>query len=524
MTTFFQRLRLLFDQHGPKPFRGRRIGLEKESLRIGIDGCIAHTPHPQALGSALTNGFITTDFSEALLEFITPPDTDAEAAIRFLGDLHRYCYTHLNGERLWVASMPCKLLPGDSIPIAHYGSSNIGRMKAIYRRGLSHRYGRAMQIIAGVHFNFSLPESLWQTLREAEQPNSEAMSFQSQGYFALVRNFQRIGWIVPYLFGCSPMVCDSFLQARGIAVSPSQSGVHYSPYATSLRVSDIGYKSNAQRQLRINYNSVDDYVRTLSQATETRFAEFATIGEFHHGQRQQLNVNQLQIENEYYSLVRPKQIAKSGEKPTRALYQRGVRYVEIRALDLDPYAPVGISADTLHFMEILLIGCALHHSPPITDQEQRQINDNQCLIAVKGRKPKLILIRRGKAVTVTTWAKRILHELEPLCAILDAETDSTRYTDVHSRQWTAITDPSLLPSSRIMADIKTQNQSFYAFAQRQSERHRDYFLAQPLAAGRHLDLETEALESLQRQTAIERADTIDFETYLANYLAQPVTG
>ncbi len=521
MTKIQERLRLLTDALGA-PFRGRLIGVEKESLRIDNDGYIAKTPHPKALGSALTHCCITTDFSEALLEFVTPPANDVDSVIQCLTDLHRYCYATIDDEMLWAASMPCRIRAEDRIPIADYGRSNVGMMKSVYRRGLSHRYGRAMQIIAGVHFNFSLPESVWHVLRQTEQPSSDALEFRSQCYFRLIRNFQRSGWIVPYLFGSSPVVCESFLQARGIAPTAADAGSAYQqPFATSLRMGDIGYKNDAQRDLCIDYNTLSGYVTTLSAATSKPFAQFAAVGEFSaNGARQQLNVNQLQIENEYYSLVRPKQITRSGEKPTHALKQRGVRYVEVRALDLDPYGATGISAGTLYFMEALLIACALDDSPPISPDEQRIIDHNQLQIANQGRKPRLKLIRHEHSISLHAWLEAILHQLEPIARVLDQENTDTRYSDVLARQSAVSADLSLLPSHRVAVDTQAHDDSFYAFARQQSQRHRDYFLAQALSTSKHAKLAAESTASRARQAAMESTDTVDFETYLANYLAQ----
>ncbi|MCK5365310.1 MAG: glutamate--cysteine ligase, partial [Gammaproteobacteria bacterium] len=142
--------------------RGSLIGIEKESLRVTGDGDIVQTPHPPALGSALTHRYITTDFSEALLEFITPPYVDMGDAMICMNDIHRFVYANLDDdELLWAASMPCKVAGDASVPLAEYGSSNVGTMKNVYRRGLSHRYGRLMQAIAGVHFNYSFPQELW---------------------------------------------------------------------------------------------------------------------------------------------------------------------------------------------------------------------------------------------------------------------------------------------------------------------------------------------------------------------------
>jgi len=250
-------------------------GLEKESLRVDENGALAQTPHPRALGSALAHPSITTDYSEALLEFITPTHTAIDALLRDLFDLHHFTYQNLAREKLWVNSMPCIVRGEEHIPIAHYGDSNIGRMKAIYRRGLRLRYGSLMQTIAGIHFNFSLPEEFWNEFAgdgdgDGDGDESTVRELKSVYYFALLRNFHRHSWLVCYLFGASPAVCKTFLQGRAHALDDLDSHSFYAPFATSLRLSNLGYTSDAQAGIDINYNSVDGFVASLRRAIQRR--------------------------------------------------------------------------------------------------------------------------------------------------------------------------------------------------------------------------------------------------------------
>ena len=191
-----------------------QVGLEKECLRVSPEGTLSQAQHPKALGSPLTHPYITTDYSEALAEFITPPFVNTIDALNFLRDTQRFVYDELDDELLWVTSMPCVVAGETSIPIAQYGNSNPGMMKTVYRRGLGHRYGRVMQTIAGVHFNYSFPESFWPLYQEIEQDKGDLQDFISESYFGLIRNLQRFGWLVPYLFGASPAVCMSFIGGK----------------------------------------------------------------------------------------------------------------------------------------------------------------------------------------------------------------------------------------------------------------------------------------------------------------------
>ena len=422
---------------------------------------------------------------------------------------------------LWATSMPCMVTGDRSIPIARYGDSNVGAMKHVYRLGLSHRYGRVMQIISGVHFNFSLPRRFWAAYREIEGRSGERLrAVSSDGYFALVRNFHRHGWLVPLLFGSSPAICRSFLGSAPHAFSEMGRGTLYEPFATSLRMSDIGYKNTSQRQLGISYDSPDDYIRTLHAATEAAHPPYEEIGVVVDGEHRQLNANLLQIENEFYSFVRPKQIARSGEKPTVALERRGVRYVEIRALDVDPFSPVGIGEDTMRFMEAFLLHCALESSPPISRREQDEIDENQRLVAVRGRHPEARLRRDGASVRALDWARGIVGGLWEIAEVLDSSSNSCRYARAIESGLAALDDPNLLPSSRVLHELRVRHEAFFEFAMRKSEEHRATLLAETIPAGREAAFQAEAIGSRRAQREVEAADRPSFAEYLENYFAQ----
>src|SRR6187549_3377834 len=187
---FEQTLAALINSGEPQIIQGGRKGVEKESLRVTPDGRIALTPHPRALGSALTNEHITTDYSEALIELVTPTFTTSWELIQYLLDLHQFVYQHLGDELLWATSMPCAVERGDEgIPIAQFGSSNVAQMKTVYRKGLGLRYGRMMQAISGVHFNYSFPMPFWPVLAATLQAPRDDQDFISSQYFGLLRNY-----------------------------------------------------------------------------------------------------------------------------------------------------------------------------------------------------------------------------------------------------------------------------------------------------------------------------------------------
>ena len=502
------------------PLTGGKKGVEKESLRVTQDGGIAQTPHPLALGSALTHPYITTDYSEALLEFITPPCTDVWAVRECLSQIHKFVYSKLDDELLWATSMPCLIAGEDSIPIAYYGTSNVGTMKHVYRRGLGYRYGRTMQAIAGVHFNYSLPGAFWPLFQEVAGDSQELQQFISDSYFCLIRNFQRLGWVIPYFFGASPAVCKSFFGDGPDWLEEFDPHTYFNPYATSLRMSDIGYKNQAQEDLNISYNNLEDYVRGLTRAIETPFPAYEKTGVVVDGERLQLNANVLQIENEYYSFVRPKQVAQSGEKPTLALKRRGVQYVEIRALDVDLFDPVGINENQMRFMETFLIFCLLQESPPISTSEQKEIDHNQQTVACCGRTPLLKLQRNGAQVYLQQWAKEIYEGMLPVAEMLDQDEDDTPYTQALRAENSAIEDPEQTPSARLLEAMRQNKKSFFYFAMDICEQRNEYFKKQTMSPDRIAFFEQEAHASIQRQKQIEKADRISFEDYLEQYFAR----
>jgi glutamate--cysteine ligase len=502
---------------------GSRMGLEKESLRVTTDGDIAQTPHPAALGSALTHRYITTDFSEALLEFITPPYVDAREAVSCMNDIHRFVYANLDREELlWASSMPCKVSGDASVPIAEYGSSNVGTMKNVYRRGLSHRYGRLMQAIAGVHFNYSFPEALWPIFQKLQGNTEPLQRFVSNSYFGLIRNFQRHGWLVPYLFGSSPVVCKSFLGKHAEGFRDFDGGSWYQPFATTLRMSDIGYKNKNQAGLCISYDDVDAYVESLSRAIETPSSDYQAIGVVVDGEYRQLNANILQIENEFYSFIRPKRVALSGEKPTVALARRGVEYVEIRALDVAAFDPAGVNEDQLRFLEAFLIYCLLSESDPIGTQDRLDIEYNQQAVALRGREPGLALRRNARELGLRDWAEEICAVLDGICLLLDAGDADGPYGRALELQREGIADPDRLPSARMLAQMAASNESYFQYALRLSREHRDYFVNSRLADAKREQFEDEVRRSLAQQREIEASDKISFAEYLKNYFSQSV--
>ena len=504
MTSLQQRLAAISGDR----LRGQKRGLEKESLRAQPDGKLALTPHPAALGSALTHPHITTDYSESQLELITGVHSSVDACLAELTEVHQYTARVLNkpgqssgDEMMWASSMPCGLPTDETIPIGRYGSSNVGRAKSVYRMGLGHRYGRRMQTISGIHYNWSMP------------------GLDNDSYFALIRNFRRHAFLLLTLFGASPAVCSTFVAGRPHELQALASGTLYMPHGTSLRMGHLGYQSEAQSTLDVSYNGLEGYAASLHDALTRPWPAYEALGIRNPGgDYNQLATTLLQIENEFYGTIRPKRVIRPGERPLHALRERGVEYVEVRLLDLNPFETIGIAAPTLRFLDVFLMHCLLSDSPPDTPGEIQEITQNQQLTASRGREPGLQLIRHGDAVTLAQWGAEIIAGLMPIAEAMDAAHGG----DAHARAvaWVgaSLAAPETLPSARVLAAVQSQhNDSFVSFVRAQSLQTHNRLLAMPWSPAQQARYEAMAAKSLDDQRAIEASDTMPFDVYRAEY-------
>ena len=512
------RLAWLSDEDNASLLRRGLRGLEKESLRVDPRGYLADTRHPTSLGSALTHPYLTTDYSEALPELVTPPYPSNWETLQFLCDLHVFAAKYLGEELLWAQSMPCRIPSGDKVPIAVYGSSNLGKMRSVYRRGLGFRYGRAMQTISGVHFNYSVPLEFWKALYDRERSVLSLKDFISHRYMGAVRNYRRLTWLLIYLFGASPAFCKSFPTPRSSYLRELDADTWFAPFGTSLRMSDIGYRNRSQSELQISMNSLDDYLAGLVAAVSTPNPRYEAIGVLAEGNYRQLNANTLQIEAEYYSPIRPKPPADYPHRPTVALREKGVEYLEVRTLDLNMMDPLGVNQLQLRFVEALLLYCLLDDSPPVDSAEQAEIDERDLLVAREGRRPGLKLPRGGRTVGLAHWAGEELKRIREIAALLEEDDDG--YIDAVEAQLAAIEDPELTPSAQILRHLQTEGASFFELALETSRQQHRYFSALRLPAEKEAWLEELARESLERQARLEAESGQPFADYLRDCFAR----
>ncbi|PIJ50528.1 MULTISPECIES: glutamate--cysteine ligase [unclassified Erwinia] len=499
----------------PEALKGIGRGIERETLRVQADGHLAVTGHPENLGAALTHDWITTDFAETLLEFITPVDGDVEHLLTFLRDIHRHVARELGEERMWPLSMPCLIEQGQHIELAQYGRSNLGRMKTLYRSGLQHRYGALMQIISGVHYNFSLPVRFWQAWADVKDADSGKEAI-SAGYLRVIRNYYRFGWVIPYLFGASPAICPSFLQGKASTLPfEKHKGMLYLPYATSLRLSDLGYTNKSQNNLNITFNNLQGYVEGLKRAIQTPSEEFAAIGvKDKQGNWLQLNDNVLQIENELYAPVRPKRVTRSGEAPSDALTRAGIEYIEVRSLDINPFSPIGIDASQVRFLDLFLIWCALADAPDMSKEELLCSRKNWNRVILEGRKPGLLMSIGcdDNQRPLAAMGKALFDDFRAIARILDSQQGNDVYQQVCDVLVASFDDPQLTYSARILHAMKDNGIVGTGLAL--AEQYRHMLTEEALEILTPDMFSQQATNSRMKQKEMEASDTLSFEDYL----------
>ncbi|MFT4799828.1 MAG: glutamate--cysteine ligase [Candidatus Azotimanducaceae bacterium] len=494
-------------------------GIEREGLRVDSNGNLSHRPHPEAFGSKLTHAMITTDFSESQLELITPVSTDIDTTFDLMTRTHRYVTRHMDKETLWSASMPCVLQDDKTIPLAYYGNSNIGKLKTAYRNGLGNRYGRSMQTICAVHYNFSFPDAFWHNLAGIESATND-QNYRNRRYFDLMRNFRRFSWLPLYLFGASPAVCNSFVKGREHGLEPFDEGSLHLPYATSLRSGNLGYQSDAQADaISICYNGLDTYVSTLASAVTTPYEDYTKLGIKHGDEYLQLSDNILQSEAEFYSTMRAKRVPAPGQNFLECLQEDGVEYIEVRLLDLDPFEPIGVSRTTARFLDTFLLYCLLSPSHSHNDAQCAEVKNNLSIAVHEGRKEGVTLMDDGTERKLSDWANEILDEMVPLATHLDRELNTHEHVASLALQHNKVVDSGTTPSARILQTMKDENIPFFRFAMNQSLSHQQQHLDADLSPEEQDQFSALAAQSIAAQAKVEAEGGINFDDYLAKVMA-----
>lgn len=486
-------------------------GIEREALRVNREGQLSEQFHPPALGASLTHPYITTDFGEAQLEFTTAARRTPLAALSELERLAKFAVARLGEERMWPLSMPGQLPPEEKIRIAVYGESKSGLRKTIYRRGLAHRYGRRMQTISGVHYNVSFGADFWrawfapelETARNADEVETTLRNLKSEAHFDLIRNFVRRAYLLTYCFGSSPAADLSYLSEPDERLQRLDRATVYAPYGVSLRQSDAGYTNRSVKALRVSLDSFDEFVRDLCYAVS---AVNPTYASWRLGPDEMLNDNYLQVENEYYAAIRAKSAPRKYERPLDALQSRGVEYVEVRCLDVDPFAPAGIGAESMAFVQLCLLAWLSQPSPALSPDQAAEARSNQSHVALYGRKPDAAVRLDGASAPLRDASLRLLEELEPIAERLDRAARSRFYSETLARQVRKVRNPDETPAARLLDEMRSSGLCHRQFGLARAEEHRTALLARRLSPSFERRIEQSVAQSFEDQRALEELE------------------
>jgi glutamate--cysteine ligase len=451
------------------------FGIEKESQRVTSTGYLALTDHPPAFGDKTENPRITVDFSESQIEMITPTYKSVDEVYNELDIINSEVESSIGDELLWPLSMPPKLPAEDQIPIANFSDSEHGKQMEIYRKGLALRYGKKMQMISGIHYNFSFGDELIAYLYHKFGDGMDKRLFIDEIHFGLTRNFLRYKWLLIYLFGASPYCHSTYHSVINKEIGIIKKCCHdcmdiignFNQYATSLRVSRFGYSNILKHDYNIYYNSLDEYSTKIRKMLATENKKYSSLGMYKDDTQIQLNGNILQKESEFYSSIRLKQSIKSGETQLDALEKRGVRHIEVRILDLNPFERLGLNVEQMNFLQIFMLYCLFEQSKQITDNEYEKINSNHHHVALYGRKDGLKLQKYdNNSIGLNKWGEEIFERLRDIGELIYRDTGDNKYLKSVSKEYEKLFDVSLLPSERIHREMKENNENFLEFGTR----------------------------------------------------------
>jgi glutamate--cysteine ligase len=457
--SYIDTLSLFQSDHHNNLLRKGLWGLEKESLRITATGNLALTPHPPAFGDKIKNPVITTDFSESQIEMVTPPCNSILKAFLTLAKIQNYVNGRLNSEYLWPLSMPANLPAESEIPIAQFDHSKRGIEAELYRRGLALRYGKKMQMISGIHYNFSFHPDFWDFLYHQLRPEKDKQSFINDSYFSLARNYIRYRWLLIYLFGASPMADKSF----SINADEFEQMQKDTDSAVSLRMSPVGYSSFQQKGIRVSFDNLDAYIHDLQRALQTESYDYQSLGVCRNGKRIQLNSRILQKDSEFYSSIRFKADARKGESHINRLTTTGVRYIEIRSIDLNPFLKFSLSLEQLYFYHLFLLYCLFDDSNPLFQTEMDFVQKNDQLVTLSGRSTNIKLFHHDGRRDLIEWANSLLTRILPLAELLDRDSHSKNYLNSSLAQKEKLKNPFLLPSWKIVNEMRAKRENHIEF-------------------------------------------------------------
>ena len=420
-------LKIIKDESLEDYFIKANFGLEKENVRVTERGNLALTPHPKAFGDRENNPYIKTDFSESQLEMVTPICNTLEEVYSFICNLNKVVSLEImkNGEFLWPQSNPPILPREEEIPIAKLSN----REDELYRENLSYKYGKKKQVISGIHYNFSFKEEFIKLLYKELKVKKDFIEFKDDIYLRMARNFQKYHWLLIYLTGASPVFHESYIDEIKEEGEKLGEDSYYIKDDTSLRNSSYGYKN--KKDYYVSYNSIEEYASDIKNLVKDK---------------------EIQSIKEYYNPIRLKSLG--SEDMLESLLHKGIDYLEVRLLDLDPLSIQGVSKETLYLVHLFMIYTLLKENKEITYKDQEEFFKNHDMVALKGRNEEAVIHENGIPVLLKDKGREILSEMDEIVEILFSNNEE--FKNVIKRALEKINNPHDTISEKLIKDIKEE--------------------------------------------------------------------
>lgn len=401
-------------------------GLEKENIRVTKNGEISLKSHPKVFKE--DNPFIKRDFAESQMEMVTPICPSIDEAYNFMENLNNIASLELEDEYLWPQSNP-PALPDceEKIKVAELKDEKAKK----YRENLVKKYGKKRQLVSGVHYNFSFRDEFIEKLYKLQDRKESIREFKNDLYFKIGRNFLKYKWFLNYLTGASPVFHKSYVEKCRNSSENLNGDDFYFKGVGSLRNSRCGYRN--EEDFFVSYNSLEEYIKDI---------------------RKLINDKCIQQAKEYYSSIRFK--SKEAGDMLDNLEENGVRYIEIRLLDLDPTTKFGISKNSLYLIHLYTLFCLFKEDEKYTLEVHNECieNDNR---AIKNSEESTLIIN-GKETTVKEAGLKIIDEMEKIKTVA---FDNTEYEEVFSRilkkSRLRFEDSNATIASRLIQGIKECN-------------------------------------------------------------------
>ena len=269
--------------------------------------------------------------------------------------------------------------------------------------------------------------------------------------------------------------------------------------------------------MNICYNNLDSYLDSVRVALSKKDPKFTEMGVVKDGEYVQLNDNILQIENELYASIRAKRVQKSNETPSQALKARGIEYIEIRSLDVNPFCKLGITKEQVHFLDLFLTWCASVESPELSQQEYKACADNFSQVVTRGRDPKLTLTIAEQTNDVAGWGKWLNAQLADMAILLDKNSEDDCYQNAMKHISPRFEHSENTSSARILNRIINAQGDNGSLALELSKQYKTELEDQSYTIWSDQVFAEQKLQSIEKQKQIEAADTLTFSDFLADY-------